>query len=1213
MCGLALLAGLPPAVGAVASEVVLPEGQQALKDAAESGQRVEVVGERSEFTTTYANPDGESFRLVQSVVPVRVKGEEGGWVAPDATLVTRPDGTVGPKAAMVGLSFSGGGSGSGLVEVERDGRTLGLGWGKPLPKPTLEGSSATYPEVLPGVDLRMTATVEGFRQVLVVKTPQAAASPALKEVKFALKANGLEVAGSKDSGLTASNSDGQTVFEAPPAQMWDSSGPESAPAQPMAKLASAKLNTFASAVTQATNTGDGSGEGQESAFDGPGVGDQTASLPLNVDATSLTVVPDATLMAQSDPAAFPLYIDPSVNSDEYVERTLLRDDGYEDWAWENAEDERGRGMGKCGSWAGYYCGPGYVQRLYFQFTPQKLRGKKVLDAKFTVTEPWAFQCEPRIVWLVRTAGKITKSTAWGNKPAYLDRMGDRWVSAGRGSECDPNSPAAPIEFHDNPGEKDENLTPTVQAWATGTAPLTLELRAEDEGDTSAWKRFRNDAALTVDFIGKPAPPTGQRINGAPCEKDVADATTISRDKPDLLATAKVERGGELEARLRVAFLIQRQEGAAWVDEGPFIDSPNNSYFGANAQVRAEPELLPALTDGKTYRVLTWTRSFAAGYATAGSNYVTCYFKLDKSAPGEPRISSGGPYSKCDSSSCKEEGMPGKQGTFTFRPALGEDSKVVQYMYTIDGEDWKTISAAAGASVSIAPHYPGLNTLRVRAVDNVGAGRPGLQADFQFAVGEDPAPEAHWNFYDMSGDDAKDVATGDASPDPADLRNGASIFSDGRRGWLPDIEHDDTSLRLDGVDDYAATSGPVINTQKPFTIAGWVRPDRVDTTFSMAGIAGEYMSAVAITHHAGGTWSVSLPTTDDSSASSTKYVVNATAKTVPKVWTHIAVEYDNNADNDPVKETKRLRLYVNGDFQGGLDLPSSFTPIAAKGPLTIGRNKYRGAWANDFPGLIDEVTVWQAALSPESLKADVAMHDKTLGRNMVELSARWNPDTVSGGALTDTSGYNRDLTLSNATIAGGKVVLNGTTGNGYSAGPIVDEMGSFTATAELELDGAKIAALKDDDLQVLGQRTGGGAAWGVWFEKTSTEELPDDDTGTMVPTAFGRWHFGRLNADGSSTSAVSRATSKLTEAVQLTAVHNAQDNQLQLYINGEMASEKANFYATASDSTTFAVGKGLEKKVDGSLDWGRYLPGRINDIRLWSGAMFDADQVKDFTS
>lgn len=85
--------------------------QQALKRAAEIREPVEVTEARTEFTTTYANPDGESFRLEQSTTPVRVKGPDGTWVSPDATLQRRADGSVGPAAAAVGISFSGGGDG----------------------------------------------------------------------------------------------------------------------------------------------------------------------------------------------------------------------------------------------------------------------------------------------------------------------------------------------------------------------------------------------------------------------------------------------------------------------------------------------------------------------------------------------------------------------------------------------------------------------------------------------------------------------------------------------------------------------------------------------------------------------------------------------------------------------------------------------------------------------------------------------------------------------------------------------------------------------------------------------------------------------------------------------------------------------------------------------------------------------------------------------
>lgn len=122
---------VPPAQQASASSVesdsvALTEGQRALAQAAESGEQVEVVGERTDRSTVFANSDGFTFTLEQSVVPVRVPKPGGGWQAPDATLVKRSDGSVGPRAAAVEIAFSAGGETAPLASIEDAGRSLEL-------------------------------------------------------------------------------------------------------------------------------------------------------------------------------------------------------------------------------------------------------------------------------------------------------------------------------------------------------------------------------------------------------------------------------------------------------------------------------------------------------------------------------------------------------------------------------------------------------------------------------------------------------------------------------------------------------------------------------------------------------------------------------------------------------------------------------------------------------------------------------------------------------------------------------------------------------------------------------------------------------------------------------------------------------------------------------------------------------------------------------
>ncbi|WP_407702576.1 hypothetical protein [Streptomyces niger] len=89
-----------------------------------------------------------------------------------------------PKAAVVDLAFSGGGAGAGMLGLGKDERSMAFGWPGTLPSPTLDGATATYPDVLKDVDLQLTATAEGYREVLVVKTPEAAASPELETLTW---------------------------------------------------------------------------------------------------------------------------------------------------------------------------------------------------------------------------------------------------------------------------------------------------------------------------------------------------------------------------------------------------------------------------------------------------------------------------------------------------------------------------------------------------------------------------------------------------------------------------------------------------------------------------------------------------------------------------------------------------------------------------------------------------------------------------------------------------------------------------------------------------------------------------------------------------------------------------------------------------------------------------------------------------------------------
>ncbi|MEV6654864.1 hypothetical protein [Streptomyces sp. NPDC051219] len=467
---MALVAGGSPAVALsadtaqqAASSSGAGESPSAL--AAASGEPVEVVAERTEYTQTMANPDG-TFTLTQSTTPQRVRADDGSWESVDATLERRVDGTVGPKAAVVHLAFSGGGSGKDLIRLSNDRGALTLGWPGQLPQPQLNGDTATYPEVLEGVDLKLTATAEGFREVLVVKSAAAAANPALEEIKLAAAGDGLRIEPGAGGGIRAVDGDGNTVFKGPAGLMWDSAGSTAS-----GERASRTLRSLPPAQAQTAEEP----PVDESAR--PGDGDASSILPVKVEEGAVTVEPDLELL-RGEETVYPVFIDPPMGAG-HSERTVLSSDGDRFWAFDGDY-----GLGKCGSADGYYCGNGYVNRILFEFAPTKLTGKKIIDATFRAYETWSFNCTAHWVDLKRT-NNISEGTRWPG-PSVLDHIGDTNISAGRGDNCSPSQPDSWVEFNDSSAETDENLSSTVQTFADGgIARLTLMLKAKDETDPRA--------------------------------------------------------------------------------------------------------------------------------------------------------------------------------------------------------------------------------------------------------------------------------------------------------------------------------------------------------------------------------------------------------------------------------------------------------------------------------------------------------------------------------------------------------------------------------------------------------------------------------------------------------------------------------------------------------------------------------------------------------
>ena len=304
-----------PATQAKSAKPIAEAGNTAaaVKAAVAQKSPVAVADLTTETREVHAQPDGT---LKAELSPRAVRAKQGkSWVDVDTTMVRRADGTVGPKVATVELSLSGGGAKAPLVRFGKNGKRISLSWPGTLPEPTLEGSIATYAEVLPGVDLAVRAEPDGYVEHLVIKTAQAAKNPALAKIRLGMSTEGVQLKNKVNGGLDATDAKGTVVFTAPAAAMWDAKDAAKTPAPkaPAGKAPAGKTpagKTPAGKNPAATDPAatDTSAKTAKQ-LSAPGLGSRRATAKILLEKQALTVVPDQALL--TNPATtYPVVVDP---------------------------------------------------------------------------------------------------------------------------------------------------------------------------------------------------------------------------------------------------------------------------------------------------------------------------------------------------------------------------------------------------------------------------------------------------------------------------------------------------------------------------------------------------------------------------------------------------------------------------------------------------------------------------------------------------------------------------------------------------------------------------------------------------------------------------------------------------------------------------------------------------------------------------------------
>jgi hypothetical protein len=901
-----------PAVGAVAGS----DEQQSLEQARLSGVPVEIVSRRGEDTLVFANPDG-TFTEEISAGPQRVRADDGSWVPVDPTLQYNQDGSVRPRAAVVDLSFSSGGT-SPLVKLEEDGKALSLSWPGKLPEPVLEGDTAIYGEVLPGVDLRMSASATGYAYVLVVKDAAAADNSELQQLQLSAEATGVKLKTAPAGGLEAVDAVGETVFAGGTPTMWDSSGE-------------------AAAAAGVPAVGPGSGESVTPADPAAGAspGDQVADVDLKVTSSSVTLVPDADLL-KADDVVFPLYIDP----DATVTRTdwLYVSSGWPTTEYYKFDDDKG--VGRCTVQGQIVCSTSaYTNRMYFKFTPtaSQWANRQVQKARFRVYETFSFTCTASWVKVnLVDAALVNSSTNWNNKPANGDQMGDRKVAYGRGDACDPSAPASWVEFSDNPDETDENLTATVRSKLGGGDPIAFALSASDESDANSWKRFRGDnAALSVTYNTRPAKPW----NGRTTSPTTACATGASRpyindNSPMLHVNADDADNQNLKATFE---LTDTTSGAV----SPFVTAwmADTSDFSVQ---------LNNLVHGRVYK---WRAKTNDGINDSVAWSDWCEFAVDTQLPDPPAVVSE-EFPADELSDLKA----GESGTFTFTPAATGDTPYgadTDFFEWAIGNDTPTnavnpTTLGAAGEKDITPTSFGPNVMYVRAVDRAGNRSANRKYVFrpQRPCEDLLAPTCAAVVYPF--DDNTGTTAADASGKGRHLTLAGPTWTTGRKAAETAT---DRALHFDGVDD-AGTAAPAVDTRQAFTVSVWAKLDNVNANSAVISQSGTYMSGFSLLYwKPTNTWSFFQMRADTNTPAADAMVkASGAGPAVTGKWTHLAAAYDPNAGT--------MTLYVDGVEQQTVSHQMSWN---ASDALRVGHAKWKGAAADRFPGDIDDVRVFPGLL------------------------------------------------------------------------------------------------------------------------------------------------------------------------------------------------------------------------------------------------------------
>jgi Concanavalin A-like lectin/glucanases superfamily len=677
--------------------------QAAAATAQSTGKPVVVSALTSPQQQITAQPGG-GFSMVSNPQPVRAL-QHGAWVPVNLGLKHTSSNTLTPTVTAYGtVSFSAGGN-APLVTSRYNGVTMTVTWPTPLPAPTVNGTTATYPSVLPAVDLVVAATpTGGFADTLVVKSAAAAANPALKNLKLATKVTGGKLTGTSSTGLSIRDTHGQELMTAASPIMWDSNTRLPAKDAPSA----GKITPDASDTTH------------------PGLVARIAPVTATATPGSLSLKPDKDLL-NSHGTVYPVFIDPTFNWHPNDPAAPAFDEVKQGCPsskfYDNSQPvaDSGRlGVGYNG-WVEGDCDAGSEHAIYQWKLSSTLFGAHINKATVEATEVYSASCDSTssgnfTVNLHQTGG-ISSGTDWSNRPKNSSYSTS--LSFARASN--PNS----CPSRSNVSKGFNVLTP-IKTNASGHAGSFTASLSEDSAESShndlGFSRFSNNPALQIEYNTPPSVPTASTMSAVAGSDDVACGTTssyigktIATTPPVLRAKVSDKDGDKLQATFQYW-----TDGTTTKATGT---SSDNIASGSNASFALPASFVSSLTNGTT---VDWQVRVTDGEdSTSFTQSPTCQFTAEPTAPDAPSVTSTDntfPNTDNGGTTGASAGTPG-----TFHVAATGSTTVTKFAYSLDlppatsnPPSSQTAPAANNqADIKITPPSPGPHTLWVYALDAAG--------------------------------------------------------------------------------------------------------------------------------------------------------------------------------------------------------------------------------------------------------------------------------------------------------------------------------------------------------------------------------------------------------------------------------------------------------------------------------------------------------------